>query len=114
MSNRILKINTLLKKELAELLLKELEFPKDILVTLTRVETTRDLKESKVYISVLPEEKGEKICQLLNRKIYWFQKKIDKRLKMKIIPKIEFFEEKKTGEAGRIEEILEELKKEEK
>ena len=33
---------------------------------------------------------------------------------MKFLPKIEFREEKKTKEAGRIEEILEELKKGEK
>lgn len=114
MSNRILKINTLLKKELAELLLKELEFPKDVLVTLTRVETSQNLRESKVYISVLPVEKREEICRFLNRRVYWFQKKIGKRLKMKIIPKIGFFEEKKTAEASQIEEILEKLKKGEK
>lgn len=112
MSQRIQKINTLLKKELGKILLKELEFPKDILVTLTRAETTKDLKESKVYISALPEENGKRICDFLNRKIYRLQQKINKRLKMRPLPKIKFLEERKTSEAGRIEEILEELKKE--
>ena len=110
-SKRILRVNELIKKEVSQLLLKEIEFPKDILVTVTRVETMPDLRESRIFISVFPEKKDIKISDFLNRKIYFLQQKINKRLKMRPIPKIKFLEEKKTAEAGRIEEILEKLKK---
>ena len=114
MSKRIQRVNQLIKKELGQILLREVEFPADTLVTVTRVETSPDLREGKIFISVIPEVKTTRIIDFLNRKIYFLQQKLNKRLKMKFIPKIEFREEKETREAGRIEEILEKLKKEKK
>jgi ribosome-binding factor A len=114
MSKRILRVNQLLKKELGQIILKEIDFPKDVLVTITRVETLPDLKESKVYISVFPENKEQEAIELLTRKIYFLQQKINRRLKMRPLPRLLFLLEEKTAEAGKIEEILEKLKKEEK
>ena len=114
MSQRIKKINQLIKKELSQVLLNEFDFPKDVLVTLTRVETTSDLNETKVYISVMPEEESKKNIENLDKNIKRLQQKINSRLKMRIIPKIRFIEETTTREAARIEELLEKVKKDEK
>ena len=113
MSQRIRRINQLIKRELGQILCEELNFPKEILVTLTRVEASADLREAKVYISVMPEKEIEKIIKVLNQNLRQLQQKINKRLTMKIIPKIKFREETKTREAARIEELLERVKNEE-
>lgn len=113
-SNRIQKVNQLIKKELSQLILKEIDFPFEFLVTVTRVETTRDLRESNVWISTFPEEKSETTLNILNRNIYFLQQKLNKRLKMTPLPRIKFLKEKKISEAGKIEKILEELKKDKK
>jgi len=113
-SNRIQRINQLIKKELSQIILKEIEFPQGVLVTVTRVETVSDLKESNIWISALPEEKLKRALEILNKNIYFLQQKLNKRLKMRPLPRIKFLEERKTREAGQVEEILEELKKEEK
>ena len=110
MKKRIQRLNQLIKKEVAQLILREIEFPKDVLVTVTRAEVTPDLRESKIYVSIMPEKEESQILDFLNRRIFLLQKKIDKRLKMRPVPKISFLEEKSTAEAGRIEEILEKLK----
>lgn len=91
------------------MILREIEFPKDVLITVTGAEVTPDLKESKVYVSAIPEKNEEQVLALLNRKVFLLQKKIDKRLKMRPVPKISFVQEKRTVEAGRIEEILSSL-----
>jgi len=114
MSKRIQRINQLIKKELSQIILREIEFSQGVLVTITRVETSPNLIESNVWISVLPEEKLKRILEILNKNIYFLQQKLNKRLTMRPIPRIKFLEERKTSEASRIEEILEELKKEEK
>jgi len=114
MAKRLQRVNALLKKELAKIILREVEFPKDTLVTITRAETTPNLAESTVFISVMPEGKEEKVLEILKRNIYFLQQKINNRLRMRPIPKIKFLAEKKTGEAARIEKILEQLKKEKK
>ncbi len=111
MINRIQRVNQLIKKELALVLLREVDFPEKTLVTLTRVETSVDLQQAKIYISAIPENQILRVLQVLNSQIYRLQQSLNKRLKMKQIPRIKFAEEKETRQAGRIEEILEELKK---
>jgi len=113
-SKRIQRVNQLLKKELGRILLREVEFPKDVLVTVTRVESSPNLIQAKVYISVMSVEETPRVLQILNWQIYNIQQILNKRLKMRPIPRIKFLEEKETVEAGRIEELLEELKKGEK
>lgn len=113
MSQRIQKVNELIKRELSQILLREADFSKDILVTLTRVDTAPNLSQSKIYISVFPVGQIERTIELLNRRVYNFQQRLNKRLRMRPMPKIIFVREKQTAEAGRVEEILEEVKKQE-
>ena len=110
MSERIQRVNQLIKKEFSQILLREVDFPKDILVTITRVDTSPNLRESKVFISTVPEDKAQRVLKILNQEIYELQQKINRRLKMRPVPRIKFSEERETAEAGRIEEILEKLK----
>ena len=110
MTKRIERVNELIKKEINQIFLKDVDFPDDVLVTITRVATSSNLIQSKVYISVLPTEMTERIFAILNKIIYGIQQKINERLKMRPIPRIEFKKEEKTEEAGRIEELLEEIK----
>jgi len=113
-SKRILRVNVLIKEEVSKLLLKEFEFSLDVLVTVTRVETSADLKESKVFISVIPEEKSDEVIKILNKKMYFLQQKFNQRMKMRPLPRLKILAEKKTIEASMVEEILEKLKKEQK
>ncbi len=112
MSRRIQRINQLVRKEMSKILLKEIEVPEGTLATVTRAEITPDLREGKVFVSVLPEKNKDKVIERLNRNIYFLQQKINKRLKMNPVPKLRFVEDKTMSQAGRIEEILAELKKE--
>jgi len=111
---RIQKVNKLIKKELSRIISREVEFLPGVLTTLTRVETAPNLSESRAYISVLPEEKQETALNSLNSQVWHLQQLLNKRLKMRPVPRIIFLKEKETAEAGRIEEILERLKKRKK
>ena len=59
-SNRILLINEEIQKELSSLL-RTVKDPRvqDVMISITRVETTPDLRYTKVYVSFLQEEKAE-------------------------------------------------------
>ena len=114
MSKRIRRINQLIKKEISQLILKEIDFSPEILVTITRVETVKDLLDANVFVSVFPENNFSKTMDFLDRKTSFLQKKINKLLRMRPLPRLHFLPEKAIQKAGRIEEILEQLKKEEK
>jgi len=103
---RVQRVNQLIKKELSQIILREANFPQGVLTTVTRVETSGNLIQAKVYISVMPENETANVLQILANLIYDLQQKLNKRLKMRPIPRIVFIEEKKTQEAGRIEELL--------
>jgi ribosome-binding factor A len=110
MYNRLDRLNELLKREVSCLLLREGDFKKEALVTVTRVKVTSDLSEARVYISIIPEEKTAPIIDRLKKRIYFLQQKINKRIRIKKGPKIVFLADKKLKEASRVEELLEEIK----
>ncbi len=110
MAKRIERVNQLIKKELSQIILREIDFPCDILVTLTRIDTSPNLIESKVFLSVMPESRFAEILRILNSQIYRLQQALNKRLKMRPIPRIMFRQEKETPKAGRVEEILEKIR----
>ncbi|MDD3292775.1 MAG: 30S ribosome-binding factor RbfA [Candidatus Pacebacteria bacterium] len=109
---RIEKVNAFIKKELGSIILKEVDIFPDILLTITRVESSSNLIEAKVYLSILPEEKTEEVINLLKRKIYFIQQMLNKKLQIRPVPKIVFIKESRTAEASRIEELLREIDKE--
>jgi ribosome-binding factor A len=111
MRERIKKVNQLILKEFSWIIIKEVDFPENVYVTLTKVETSVDLRSTRIYVSVLPETKTKQVLEILNSQIYHLQQKLNKRLNMRPVPKIRFIEERTTVTAGRIEHILENLKK---
>jgi len=108
--NRVQSLNNLIKKEVSQILLRGLDLPDNVLATITQVETSSNIIQTKVYISVIPVEKTDEVFQILKKEIYEIQQKLNKRLKMRPVPKIIFTKEEKTREAGKIEEILEKIK----
>jgi len=110
MSERIQKVNELIKRELSQIILREMNFPRDVLVTIIKVATSSDLSLASIYISVIPSEKTKKIVHDLKKNIYNLQQLLNKRLRMRPIPKIRFLEERGTSEAEKIEQIFEKIK----
>ena len=117
MSNRVEKVNSLLRDEISKIILRDFDFflpasrqGQEVLVTLTRVECSANLFEAKAYISVYPETESDKILKVLNKSIYDIQHKINRTLKMRPIPKIIFAGEKNISKADKVEELLTKLK----
>jgi ribosome-binding factor A len=106
MSNRLEKVNSLLEHEIGKILLKDFAFSPEVLVTLTRVDSSSNLIEAKVYISVFPETKSAGVINALNKSVYDIQYKINRTLRMRPIPKIRFVKETEISKAARIEELL--------
>lgn len=104
--HKLLRLNELIKVELGLILLKELDIEEGVLVTITRVKTAQDLLSALVFISVYPEKKRMVVVKKLRRQIFRLQQFLNKRLRMRPIPKIIFQEETAVEYAGKIEERL--------
>lgn len=106
MSRRIQKINELLKQEIGSLILKELDFKRDVIITVTKVETYSDLNKAKVGISILPFSKAEQVLRVLNSKNSDIQRLLNQKLRMKIVPKIKFRLDSSEEKISRVEQLL--------
>lgn len=90
MSIRTQQINNVIQHQIAELIHETVN--KDIfgLVTVTLVDTAKDLSNCKVWISTMKTEKRKELLKELNNHIYKIQKTINHKLYLKKVPKIIF------------------------
>ncbi len=106
MSSRIDKINELIRNAVAEIISREIEIPPGVFLTVTKVDTSGDLRYARVFVSVFPEKKFGQTIEHLNKKIYLIQGTLNKKLSMKPLPRIEFVVDKTEAEADKIEKLL--------
>ena len=109
MHSRVDRINQLIKETLAEIIQEEADVPSDIFVTVVKVDTSRDLRYARVFVSVFPENKSGKTMEMLKKKIYAIQGSLNKQLHMKPLPRIEFRTDKTEVEADKIEKLLKKI-----
>ena len=108
--SRIDRVNELIKETLAKIISEEIDFPSGVFVTVVKVDTSRDLRYARVFLSVFPEKRFGEIFRLLEKRIYFLQGKLNKKLSMKPLPRIEFVVDKTEVEADKIEKLLKEIK----
>jgi ribosome-binding factor A len=91
-SNRQLKINRLIQKELGGLFLLETKKMPGVLISVTNVRTSPDLGLAHVYLSIFPSERGDELIKNIteNTKFlrYEFGKRIGKQLR--VVPDLVF------------------------
>ncbi|MDF2877439.1 MAG: ribosome-binding factor [Clostridia bacterium] len=91
-AQRMTRINEEIKKELAQLVSYEIKDPRvsDAIVSIVAVETTNDLKTSKVYISVLQGNKKEDVINGLNAAHGFLRKEVARRINLRNTPEFIF------------------------
>jgi ribosome-binding factor A len=106
MSNRILKVSKLVKQEVGKLILSDINFSSDVVVTVTKVEISSDLHYADVFVSSFPAEQSKEVKKALDENIYFLQQKINKKLSMKSVPKIRFKIDKSGEYVERIDKLI--------
>ena len=88
---RIEKLQELIKQEMGKMLLKELKDPRIGFVTVTDVEMTGDLREAKIYVSVMGgEEQVKSSLEGLNSALGFIRREIGQRIRLRFTPEISF------------------------
>lgn len=88
-SNRINRINEEIQKELSALL-RTVKDPRvqDTMISITRVETTPDLRYTKVYVSFLQEDKAKDAMAGLKSAAGFLRRQLGSNLKLRYSPEI--------------------------
>ena len=102
----------MLKEQLGPIILKEVELPPNVLVTINKVETTTDLNQAKIFISVFPEKELFNMLDILNKSGYNLHQVLNKKIHLRKTPKLKFLQDNETEQELRMEEIFDKIKKE--
>ena len=109
-SQRQIRFSEVIRKIVCEALNKSDIFADEIdlcSITVSFVKVSKDLKFASVYIMPLGGYKKEQTLEVLNQNKFFFQKFISReKLKIKYIPKINFFLDDTFEEAQRIQKLL--------
>jgi ribosome-binding factor A len=106
-THRIDKVNSHIQQELGPVLLKFLQ-GQNGLVTITKVETSRDMKWAKVWISIFGGDDNQ-ILKFLKDNIYDIQGALNEHFVSKIIPRISFHLDTSPRHAQHINELIEQI-----
>ena len=106
---RVKRFNELIKIELGKIIFDFLDVKSGVLITVTRVITAIDLFSAVVFISVYPDNKANETFNKLNRLVYQIQQLLNKKLKIRPVPKIIFKRDTNPEEAAEVESILKEI-----
>ena len=88
-SNRINRINEEIQKSLAAAL-RSVKDPRvaDALISITRVETTPDLRYTKVYVSILQEDKAADAMKGLKSAAGFLRRQLGSDVRLRCVPEI--------------------------
>jgi ribosome-binding factor A len=114
MSNRTLRINELIQRELSDILRKRHQ-SEAVAVTITEVRVSPDLRDARVFVSVLGEEAfaREKLAWL-GRIGHQLRTELGRRIVIKYMPRFNYVLDRSTVQSGRLLQALDELEAEKK
>ncbi len=112
-SNRIGRINEEIQRELADLL-RTLKDPRvQAMISITRVETTGDLRYAKVFVSVLEKDRGRDVLKGLKSAGGYLRREIGARLQLRYTPELVFQLDDSIAQGAHILDLIEELHRKE-
>lgn len=106
-SNRINRINEEIKKELA-VLFREVKDPRISggFVTVTRVDTTGDLRYARVFVSALDKSTEADVMRGLKSASGFLRREIGHRLQLRYTPELQFIADDSIAYGAHILEVL--------
>ena len=106
------RVGELLTEVIADVLRKDIRDPRVTAVTITAAKVTKDLRQARIYFTILggASENKDSVLAGLKSALGFIRARIGKQLKLRFVPAIEFFYDESVDEAERIEKLLRQVK----
>jgi ribosome-binding factor A len=110
MSQRMQRVDELLRQEIGVLLAKEVADPRIGFVTITDVETSPDLRHAKVWVSVIGgKAESDETVRALQQAMGYVRHQLGQRLRIKRIPELHIRLDDSAERGTRVLHLLNEL-----
>ena len=106
-SRRAERVGGLIQKELSDLLVTKIKDPRLVLVTITEVKVTDDLRSAHVYFSVVEgQERRQKVVEGFESAAGYLKRQLSHRLALRRVPELAFVYDKSFDQAAAVERIF--------
>jgi ribosome-binding factor A len=106
MSDRMRKVNSVIQREMSELIMKKVDFKLGVFVTISKVDTTSDLMYTRIFVRVFPQKDIDYSMKTLEHERIAMQKLLHKKLHLKVLPKISFIHDQGGDDIDELEKLL--------
>ena len=110
-SNRIGRINEEIQRELSEQIrrLKDPRVSTTGMVSITRVDTTNDLRYARIYISVLENSREKEVLKGLKSAAGFLRRELGRTLQLRYTPELQFIADDSIRYGAHILEIMQQV-----
>ena len=112
MNIKIERINHMIMEEVSKILMLEVKDERFKLVTVTDCETSNDLSYSKIYVTVLEQEKKDETLKALNNASSFIRGELAKRIEIRHIPELKFLYDESVSYGEHIDKIIDKINEE--
>jgi ribosome-binding factor A len=95
-----------LRRELAQLVQKEVKDPGVGFVSISDVEVTRDLAHARVYVTVFEEEKAAESIDALKRAAGYLRRRLGQEMRIRAVPELHFLHDASVETGARMDELI--------
>ncbi|MEG0037085.1 MAG: 30S ribosome-binding factor RbfA [Victivallaceae bacterium] len=116
-SRRMQRVNSLIREAIASVILKEVEHPKisNKSITITRVETSKDLQTARIFVSIMSGENSkEETLEALKSSCGFIACKASKQVNLRYFPNLVFYLDEIFSKQDKIENLLWKIRQEER
>jgi ribosome-binding factor A len=101
------RVGGLIQKELSDLLVTKIKDPRLVLVTITEVKVTDDLRSAQVYFSIVEgPERRQDAAEGFESAAGYLKRQLSHRLALRRIPELTFVYDKSFDQAAAVERIF--------
>ncbi|MDO8542743.1 MAG: 30S ribosome-binding factor RbfA [Opitutaceae bacterium] len=109
MSNRTLRVNELVQREISDILRQRYQ-SESVAMTITEVRVAPDLRDARVFVSIIGDE------EMAQKKLAWLRgisgeirAEVGRRIILKYLPKFEYILDTSAVRGSRILQVLDEI-----
>ncbi len=114
MSNRTIRINELVQRELSDILHKRYQ-QESVAMTITEVRVAPDLRDARVFVSIIGnDEVATAKLKWLRSHSHMITQELGRRIVIKYMPRFEFVLDKSTARGTHLLGLLDDLDREDK
>lgn len=111
-TERVLRLNVHLQRELDAYLVKEFELPVGCLLTTEEVRVTGDLSHASVFVSIFPPQHADTVLHTLADQSGAIRRALSGKLNLRATPMLHFRLDEREARAEHINRVLDEAEKE--